>query len=198
MVTILLLLSVFCITGCDLKAPMGPAFVEKNAEEYLVSQNVPPETIYKILHKQKLSDKQFHVFALTKRRSVKALIAINRYLPKDLMKQLQKDNDWYIRQALASNPSIDSELVDALKKDKMSVRSALVQNPAVSEKVILSLYQSDSTIPLSDFALNPHCPLHIKNKIRLSNDTEAKKWLRLVEEWKKAGRYDSQGVWKDE
>jgi hypothetical protein len=45
--------------------------------------------------------------------------------------------------------------------------------------------------------MNPNCPESIRKSIVASDDSLAKDWLKIIDEWKKDGRYvqDSAGRW---
>ncbi len=120
------------------------------------------------------------------RIAVRYLIAKNPYTPAGIYEQLMTDRIELVRQGAARSRSISKEQALVLSHDpSCRVQSAIVANPSVAESLILEMRQRNRKIPLSDFAMNIHCPEKIRQEILNSWDSSAKQWLsqKWAAEW---------------
>jgi len=179
-VSILFVVVAFTVLLCSCNI-MGPPLPEKWGAEYLKSTGVQDETIDKITKSKTLSREEFEKYSRSDDVNVRHLIARNPHIPNDLLSELVKDKNFFVREGVALNTSISREMVDALKKDHLCVVSALVSNPSVPEDVILEIYKSRK-MHLSCYARNPKCPEIIRDDILKSRDADAMDWLSITKE----------------
>ena len=188
---------IMCFCSCTLKSPFGPPFPQKQARKYLLANKHSLDFVNRFIHRKKMTQGEYNKLIQSKNRSVRYLLAVNPFLPIPLLHKLSKDKDTYIRQGVAENSSIDNKTINLLQKDNVSVQSALVENPIVPKDILLDLYKKNKDISLENFSLNPNCPNSIKQAILRSSDSSAKEYLKDVERWKKEGKYDKNGIWKN-
>ncbi len=180
---ILLSLSVL-ICSCQFETP-HPA---KWGGEYLKAMGASDEIIDKITKRKDMSRDEFKKYYKCDDVNVRHLIASNTHIPSDLLSELVKDKNGFVRNGAAYNTSITKDMIDVLKNDSTySVRASLVTNPFVPEDVILMIYETNKKHLMSPCARNPNCPQAIKDDILKSNDESAKHWLKTGEEKKRAG-----------
>lgn len=196
-VTLLSYFLLFFICSC--KCPIGPPFPEKHARIYLESQGKSNSFISKVNTRERLSEEEFQELSDSPDINVRHLIASNPYISMKLLKKLAQDKDMFVRYGVAGNISISKEVIEFLKNGNSkrkndTVLGVLVGNPSVPQETILELYD-ENDIGLRCFAINPNCPERIKQDIRNSWDSGAKKYVEDVERWRKEGKYDSRGVW---
>ena len=104
-------------------------------------------------------------------------IAFNRRLPIDVQCKLAKDEDFYVRKALAKNPNIELAAQRILAKDKHEiVRYCLAKNKSLSPRIykLLSKDPYDPTLRV------------IKMKMVIWYDAITKELL--YDEWKTSYR----------
>ena len=190
-----LIIIAFC--SCNLHSPLGPPFPEKQASKDLLAKGYSSDRINRFIHRKEMTKDEYNKLSQSQNRNVKYLLAVNSFIPIQLLHQLSRDKDTYIRQGVAENPAIDIQTIKLLQEDNISVQGALVANPTVQESIILDLYKNNKNIPLENFSLNPNCPESIKQAILRSSDSKAKQYLKDVKRWKSEGKYDSNGIWKN-
>lgn len=163
---------------------------EIHGAEYLKEIGVGEETIDKITKRKDMSRDEFVKYYKCDDSNVRYLIAANSHVPSELLNELIRDENAFVRGGVASNPSLNKDMINVLKNDsKFIVRASLVANPSVPEDVIMMIYNTNKKHLSSPCAMNPNCPKEIKDDILKSDNEQAKKWLDIVDGWKKDGTY---------
>ncbi|MFZ2654967.1 MAG: hypothetical protein WAX69_08610 [Victivallales bacterium] len=164
-------------------SPIGPPRYKENSAEYLKTIDVSDETIDKITNRKEMGRDEFVKYYRCDDVNVRHLIAENPHIPTDLLGELIKDKNKFVRDGAAHNTSITKDMIDVLKNDlDCPVRCSLVANPAVPEDIILMIYKTNKKRFLSWCAMNPNCPKEIKDDILKSDNKPAKEWLKITEE----------------
>ena len=157
---------------------MGPAHPERDGRAYLQERRYANELIERVIAREALDAATFEKLAGEDSIDVKFLIAQNPALPAPLLDQLTKDASDFVRGGAAQNPRLTPAQIQALSADEsVTTQSYLAGNPHVPESDLIRLHEQYE-VPLLWFAMNPKCPVVLKQKMIDTQDEEALGWLR--------------------
>ena len=175
----------------------GPAYPEKNGREYLESRGYSDDLILRLIDGKRLEPSEVRDFQASRSSDVRFLVARNPSLTHSQIDASISSKDDFTRSGAADNTNLSAGQIERLTEDQShTVYSALAGNTALSEKELLRIREKRNPGDLS-FAMNPNCPEFIRKSIVASDDSLAKDWLKIIDGWKKDGRYvqDSAGRW---
>ena len=178
-VKVLFALSVMFIVSCDgIKSSIGPALPTRDVTVYLESLGSSKDLIRRVTNLQEMEIDKIQELSTSTNVSARYFIAKNPFTPGVIYERLMADGDEFVRRGAARSRSISKEQALILSQDpSIRVQGALVANPSVEESLILAMRQRNRKIPLTDFAMNIHCPEKIRKEILNSWDSDAKRWL---------------------
>ncbi len=180
--SVLLLLT----TGCNIA---GPAFPKKYGSEFLQSHGYSDEIIKAVINQNQLEHKSVIAFSKCDSADVRFLVASNPYLKPDEIDLFMNDNNDFARSGTACNKNLTrSQMLTLMQDSSHTVYCKLAGNPSVPEELLLELHNKRKP-GLVWFATNPNCPESIRQDIQKSSDSLAKRWLEIVDGWKKDGKY---------
>ena len=182
------------LASCDIA---GPAYPEKNGRTYLESHGYSDDLISRLIDGSKLDLSEVRDLQASRSSDVRFLVARNPSLTHEQIDVSIASKDDFTRSGAANNTNLSANQIERLTEDQShTVYSALAGNTALSEKDLIHLREKRDLGGLS-FAMNPNCPMSIRKSILASDDSLAKDWLKIIDGWKKDGRYvqDSAGRW---
>jgi len=180
-------LAVVCLTGCDFQ--IGPAYPERDGRAALMQQGYPAAGIEAVVKGERLEPGEVEALRRHRSRDVRFLVARNRHLTSAELGLYLRDPDDFVRSGAAANPGLTAPQVATLANDAShTVRMQLAGNAALSEAQLLSLHAGNSP-GLLGFAFNPNCPDSLREEIRRSDDDLAKRWVQIIEDWKRNGTF---------
>ncbi len=191
----LLLFSLTILCGCDFA---GPAYPKKNGPKFLVENGYSSSVVDAVKNGKKLTPELVIKLSKVKNSDVRFLVASNRHLTEEQINLFLNDKNDFARSGTATNSNLTKEQMLTIMNDRShTVYSKLAGNPSVPENLLLKLHKKEK-LTLLWFSMNPNCPEIIKKKIHNSNDELAKKWLQIINDWKKNGTYlkGTDGRWK--
>jgi len=191
----LLSMGVF-LSGCQIA---GPAYPEKNGRTYLEKRGYPDDLISRLADGGKLSASEVRELQASGSPDVRFLVARNPSLTPGQLAVSIADKDDFTRSGVARNANLSPSQIARLTHDEShTVYAALAGNPALSDAELLRIREERHLADLW-FAMNPNCPASIRRSILASDDSSAKHWLKIVDGWKKDGRYvrDPKGRWRE-
>lgn len=165
-----------CIAGGALPERHGRLFLERHGYATPVIELVVARGI--------LSREQIEEFRKSRSRDVRFLVASNPNLRPQEIDLFLNEKDDYVRSGTAYNSKLSPEQIQKLLRDpSMAVVRALAMNPSVPSDLLLKLHKERNP-GLVSFALNPKCPEVLKEEIRRSQDDMAKYLLECTEKTK--------------
>lgn len=172
-------LFIFCcviLTSC-----IGGGYLPiRDSKRYMTLTFESPELIQNVLNQKKISDDDFARLSKSWSYNVRSMIALNPYLPKNILTELANDDHELVRRGVAINRSIDRKIIDKLLKDPDEyVVKCLARNPRVPENILLEIYQRFKGDEYLDtfFLENPKCPPQIRKELEAMRDRWIKKNL---------------------
>ncbi len=167
--------------GCDFQIA-GPAYPEKNGGKFLAEHGYSPELIRAVVERMPLEHERVVEFTAIRSTDVRFLVASNPHLTPEEIALYMRDRDDFARSGTAWNRNLSTRQMLALMQDTShTVYCGLARNPAVPSDLLLKLH-AERKPGLVWFALNPQCPVEIKDEIEKSNDDLAKHWLKFNED----------------
>lgn len=182
------------LASCDIA---GPAYPEKNGREYLKNRGYSDNLISRLIVGKRLEPSEVQDLQASKSSDVRYLVARNPNLTHSQIDVSISSKDDFTRSGAANNTSLSAGQIERLTEDQShTVYSALAGNTALREEELIRLREKRNLGGLW-FAMNPNCPESIRKSIVASDDSLAKDWLKIIDGWKKDGRYvqDSAGRW---
>lgn len=89
---------------------------------------------------------------------VRTYVAMNRATPEEVLKILSIDEDIWVRENLARNPSLPSYILSRLKDDTDGIKSAVARNPNTDRETLNILSLDQSRLVRTSVAKNPNTP----------------------------------------
>lgn len=174
------------LTSC---LQIGPAHPEQDGRAYLEKKGVPEAVITAVVTGAPLAAEQVKEFSSSRSLDVRHLIARNPHLTPEQIAASMRDPDDFVRSGAAANPGLTTNQFETLILDAShTVVLQLAGNAALTDDQLLRVHRQRNP-GLVWFALNPNCPVGIRDAITASTDTMAQHWLKTVDEWKANGTY---------
>jgi len=175
----------------------GPIYPEQNGRTYLEELGYPEDLISRLIEGKKLAPSEVQDLQESKSSDVRFLVARNPSLSQEQIAVSITHNDDLTRSGAAKNTNLSEAQIELLTEDESHVvYSALAGNTSLTDKQILSIREKRDLGDLW-FAMNPNCPMPIRESIVASDDSLAKSWLEITDGRKEDGYYlqDDGGRW---
>jgi 3-methyladenine DNA glycosylase AlkC len=102
-------------------------------------------------------------------------LAINPNTPKELLVELSKDKDRFVRRAVAKNPNTPSEVLVELSKDKdVDVRYLVAKNSNTPKEVLAELSKDKDWFVRLAVAENPNTPKEVLVELSKDEDVDVR------------------------
>lgn len=175
------LLMVLLSTSCLLVN--SPPFWEKQVRERLRVEAFEEAQKQLLVENEECEIGFLRKYASSELVAARVLIASNPGVDDELSRALSKDQNLYVRGAVAASGHTPRYVLLELLSDKDTrVRSYLASNGNLTQHEILALHWWFEDPPLTAFAMNPNLPDEIRERILRSDNQNAKRWLEITDE----------------
>jgi len=82
---------------------------------------------------------------------IRVQVAKNPSTPLDILRELAKEDNWYVRAAVAQNPSTPLDILRGLAKDDVDrVRYYVAKHPKGTSKLLLKMFEYEKSLRKPD------------------------------------------------
>lgn len=183
------------LTSCNLA---GGAYPEKGGPKFLIEHGFSELLAERVVQGDALEPAELESLSKLNNINVHFLLARNPHLPPSAIARFVRDRDDFVRSGAAQNSSLNEQHIESLMNDfSHTVLIGLAGNPILSDERQMQLRRINR-IGLSYFAMNPNCAKDLRDAILASEDSDAKYWLKVTNDWIEQGIFakGADGRWK--
>jgi hypothetical protein len=183
------------LTGCNIA---GGAYPEKDGPKFLTEHGISNLLAERVVQGDPLDPAELECVGSFRDLNVRFLLARNPHLPPETVDRFIRDRNDFVRSGAARNSNLTALQIETLLNDSShTVLSAIAQNPVLSDELQMRLHRT-RRISLLYFAMNPNCAAPLRDAILGSQESDAKYWLKVTQEWIAEGIFvkGSDGRWK--